>query len=66
MIINNINVVTLGHNFTEDIVRHPYFGSTDIITDLKRIEGWEEGFIVLKPGCLQYDNNTQLASSLLV
>lgn len=34
MIINNVECVTLGHNFKGDVIEHAYFGSQLIIDDL--------------------------------
>ncbi len=45
--INDIAVVTLGHEFTDnDVVSHPYFGSKKIIEDLELIPGYQEGLIL--------------------
>ena len=51
--INNINCITLGHNYKDDVIRHPYFGSQKIINDLKKMPGWKKGLILLKSGCLK-------------
>ena len=45
--INDIDVITLGHNFDfNDVVKHEYFGNK-IIDDLMEHEGWEDGYILL-------------------
>lgn len=45
--INNIDVITLGHNFTfNNVVYHEYFGDK-IIEDLRKHESWDNGYIVL-------------------
>ena len=55
--INNINVVTLGHNFKGNkIIEHNYFGSDLIINDLKKLDGWEEGYIVLSNKNIKREN----------
>lgn len=64
MIINNVECVTLGHNFQEDVVKHPYFGSEKIIDDLTKMRGWSTGFIELYPGCLVRDSNTTLVHAI--
>ena len=51
--INNVQCITLGHNYKDDIIRHRYFGSQKIINDLKKMPGWDEGLILLKSGCLR-------------
>ncbi len=46
IIVNDVECVTLGHNFTGDIIEHPYFGSNKIVDDLKNKDGWGNGLIV--------------------
>lgn len=45
--INSTPVVTLGHNFINDIVAHPYYGSQQVINDLSQMNGWNDGFITI-------------------
>ncbi len=44
---NKIGCVTLGHTFKEDIVKHHYFGSELVIQDLMKIEGYEDGEVIV-------------------
>lgn len=60
MVINDTECVTLGHGFSEDVVAHPYFGSTLVVDDLKNLSGWNFGMIVFNPGCMLKDVNTHL------
>ena len=60
MVIDGVECVTLGHNFSGDVVGHPYFGSAAVLTDLARFAGWEKGLVELHPGCLMRDSDTQL------
>jgi len=60
-IINGVECVCLGHNFTEGIVSHPYFGSEKVIKDLKMLRGWEKGMISLLTGAFARDEKTGLA-----
>jgi len=47
--LNGFCVATLGHNFTEnEVIRHPYFGTEKVIEDLKKMEGWKDGFLLLE------------------
>lgn len=46
--INNICCVTLGHHFKGEKVQHPYFGSDQVIEDLKRSGMFIQGVIQLK------------------
>lgn len=47
LFINDCPVVTLGHEFSEPIVAHPYYGSQEIINDLSKFPGWIDGLIEL-------------------
>jgi len=55
MIINGTQCVSLGHNFTQEIVKHPYFGSQNVVEDLKKFKGWSDGLVQLQSGCLVRD-----------
>jgi hypothetical protein len=52
MVIGGVECVTLGHNFTGDVVGHEYFGSSAIIEELAQTRGWETGLVELRPGPL--------------
>merc|ERR1719273_2403760 len=61
MVINNVECVTLGHNFTENkVVAHPYFGSRKIVDDLKNCDGWQIGLIEFGGPSLTRDSETGL------
>ena len=48
MLINDIQVVTLGHNFTDNqVVQHDYYGSDKVISDLKKFNGYSDGLVIL-------------------
>ena len=64
--INGITCVTLGHNFKEKLVKHPYFGSEKVINDLKKMIGWNEGFVILEnDNCVVRDTETSLVCGLV-
>jgi hypothetical protein len=44
--LDGIFAVTLNHNFSDPIVHHEYFGG-HIINDLIKIDGWDNGYIIL-------------------
>lgn len=48
-VVSNTPCITLGHGYTENILRHPYFGTRKVIDDLSNIDGFQEGHIVLYP-----------------
>ena len=47
--LNGYWVIGLGHNYKVGILAHDYFGSNKIIEDLKKLDGWESGFITINP-----------------
>ena len=63
-IIDGITVCTLGHGFEGPVISHPYFGTQAVIEDLKKCDGWENGFVVLDPSTVVRDPQTGLVSSL--
>ena len=60
MWINDVECVTLGHGFKEDIVRHVYYGSDRVIEDLRVMDGEQEcnGFIEIKPSWVTRNKRT--------
>jgi len=38
VLVNNVECVTLGHGFKDDIVRHSYYGTKRVIDDLCRLD----------------------------
>ena len=54
--------VSLGHHFTEEKARHPYFGTGAVRADLGRLPGFAEGFLEFNPGCLVRSTTTQLVT----
>jgi len=65
MIINGIECVTLGHDFQNEVVQHPYFGSRRVIEDLEKMRGWNSGVVDLQSGCLVHDSATSLVCGLV-
>lgn len=46
MRVNDVDVITLGHGvMDDDVLAHPFFGTTKVIDELKRQPGWDNGFI---------------------
>lgn len=56
--VNNIETVTLGHNFTGETIYHPFFGSSKVIEELKKLEGWEQGQVILPFDSLERHSET--------
>jgi len=68
MIVNNIQCVTLGHNYQDDVVRHPFFGSPKVIEQLKKIAGWKNGFVEFEEeegDCFVRDPQTNLVCGFM-
>lgn len=68
LIINDVKCVTLGHNYTDNnVIKHPYFGSQEIIKDLKKkySDEWNNGLITLKKNSYIRNENTKLISNLV-
>jgi len=47
VLISGTGCVTLGHGIDEEVVRHPYWGSDEVLLDLQRRPGWAEGYVTL-------------------
>lgn len=46
--VAGIECVTLAHGFEDnDVVRHSYYGTSRVLEDLMRLDGWADGFIRL-------------------
>ena len=46
-IVNGVQAILLGHNYTEGILKHDYLGSQRVIEDLKKLPGFQDGLIKL-------------------
>lgn len=47
-IINDVEVILLGHDYTDGILKHDYLGSQKVISDLMKLPGFENGLINLQ------------------
>jgi len=63
--IENFQVVTLGHGFEEDVVKHDYYGTNRCIEDLIKISGWDDGLIILDNYRLIRDENMLVSGMVL-
>ncbi|KAJ3041140.1 hypothetical protein HDV00_009855 [Rhizophlyctis rosea] len=47
MVVGGIPCVTLAHGFVDnEVVRHAYFGTTNVVGDLMRMTGWDDGRVL--------------------
>ena len=64
--INNVQCVTLGHEIQGDpIASHPFYGTRAVIEGLQNMRGWEEGCVILQPGCVVRDTVSGIACNWL-
>ena len=45
IVLNGTKAITLGHNRTEGILKHPYFGTNKVIEALMKYNTYESGFV---------------------
>ena len=45
VLLNGVKAITLGHNRTDGILKHPYFGTKKVIDALKKYDTYGQGFI---------------------
>ena len=46
VIVENIPCICLGHNFYQDkILKHPYFGTKNVIRDFQKLKNWDTGLV---------------------
>lgn len=50
-IVDSTPLILLGHNYTNGILKDEYLGSDKVTNDMKKLQGWETGFVEMKPGC---------------
>ena len=56
--VNGTDCVTLGHDFEEPVVAHPYFGSSKLVlVDLMKKGGWFEGLVVFNNALTKRDTS---------
>lgn len=48
-LVNETPCITLGHSYQTGILKHPYFGSKQVVKDLALLDGFEEGHVIIYP-----------------
>jgi len=56
----------LGHNFKESILDHPYYGTSNVIEDLKKNYGYAMGHVVLKDSELQFVKENNVTKKMII
>jgi hypothetical protein len=55
--INGVEVITMGHSYTEGILKHPFFGSKKVIEALERRLGYADGIVIINKYEPKYDSD---------
>ena len=67
MIIGNVECATLGHGIANDVtISHPFFGSEEVINNLKLSPEYSNGLVILKENSLIRDPNTGLVNRIML
>lgn len=64
--VNNVECVTLGHGFMEDVVRHTYYGTDRVLKDLSLMDEQQNctGMIEVQPNWIKRDKRTELVNGI--
>ena len=61
IIIGNTICATLGHGIMDnDVIKHDYYGTNKVISDLKTFNGYDNGLITFGPNCIIRDNKNNV------
>jgi len=64
--INGVDCIGLAHGILNDpVASHPYFGSQQLIEDLKAFGGWEHGLVVFNFGCMKRGIHNNLDNMII-
>ena len=65
--VNNIKCCTLGHNFTDNnVVKHNYYGTNEVIKDLMKFINWEKGEIIITNNNIIRNKITNLVCEIVI
>ena len=64
--INEMPCIMLGHNFKESILEHAYYGTSNVIEDLKKNYGYDIGHVVLKDSDLQFIKENNVTKKMII
>jgi len=63
LLVGGVPCVALGHGLEEGAARHPYFGTSTVIDDLRGAAGFDSGLVEIQPSQVVRDANTGLVSA---
>lgn len=64
VMINDMACVTFGHQFTDSVATHSYFGSQQIVNDLKEFSTYADGLVTLPADCFVRDQESSLITGM--
>jgi hypothetical protein len=50
VIVNEVPLILMGHDYKAGILQHDYYGSQKVIQDFEKIQGWTNGYIEFSAG----------------
>mmetsp|Transcript_13592 Transcript_13592/g.39589 ORF Transcript_13592/g.39589 Transcript_13592/m.39589 type:complete len:930 (-) Transcript_13592:123-2912(-) len=60
--IGDLECAAFGHGISDDpVAQHPFFGTADVVRELRQCQGWAAGHITFRPNPLLRDSETGLA-----
>jgi hypothetical protein len=66
IIIGDIECATLGHNIASNyVIYHPFFGTENVINNLKKSNNYDNGLIIISPNNFKRDPNTNLIFEII-
>ena len=64
--INGYQCIMLGHNYKNEILNHPYYGTDAIINTMKDHYGWESGKVILNETSISFIKENEMTSSIKI
>lgn len=64
MNISSFDVISLAHGYTDNVIKHPFWGTHEVILALQSKPGYTDGFVELNAGCLKVNKTTGLVCNI--
>uniref|UniRef100_A0A6B2KYS2 VWFA domain-containing protein n=1 Tax=Arcella intermedia TaxID=1963864 RepID=A0A6B2KYS2_9EUKA len=58
LLVNNTECCTFGHNIKDEVTYHPFYATNTVIETLSRLDGWEDGLVIVPRSLRSYHNTT--------